>query len=57
MEKKKYKNPAVCLLWVELKRIHNLPFILHSREQKSLTVDFHPAENHVGRPAGPLWWC
>jgi len=24
--------------------------------QKSLTLDFHPAQNHVGSLAGPLWF-
>jgi len=28
----------------------------YSRERKSLTEDFHPAQNHVGIPAEPLWW-
>jgi len=30
--------------------------ISFSWEDKSLTVDFHPAQNHVGSPAGPLRW-
>ena len=30
-------------------------FYRHSRGHKSLSVDFHPAQNHVGSPARSLW--